>query len=370
MKIKKNTIVLIVVVVAIVGAVFYLESMKASPGISSESLEDEVQEIDLKDGIYPKAPELAGISGYLNTDGEEIKISDLEGKVVLVDFWTYSCINCIRTLPFLTAWDEKYRDKGLVIIGVHTPEFEFEKNAENVKASAEKHGVEYAIVQDNDYSTWRAYQNRFWPRKYLVDSQGYIRYDHIGEGAYEETELKIQELLAEIGQDVDVETEGDGEQFRLQTTPELYAGYGFALNRGQNVGNEQGLQPGQTIEYNVPEEVLPDTIYLNGLWKSNEDDLELAGDEGSIFLAFKAKEVNIVATPSEQGATTMEVFINSQHIDRGSSGADVEFENTKAFVNINYPDLYNVFKGEYGVYVLELRVKGQGFKFNSFTFGG
>lgn len=138
---------------------------------------------------FKLAPELTGISGYINTaDGQKLTLADLKGKVVIVDFWTYSCINCIRTIPYLNAWYDKYADKGLVIVGVHSPEFEFEKNYDNVKTAVEKFGIKYPVVQDNDKGTWNAYQNRYWPHKYLIDDEGYIRYDHIGEGGYADTE--------------------------------------------------------------------------------------------------------------------------------------------------------------------------------------
>jgi len=366
--VKRNIIILIVVFIFVVSSIYYLESMKAgSAKINSVEKEDLNEE--LKEGKYSKAPELVGVSGYLNTDGEQIKISDLEGKVVLVDFWTYTCINCIRTFPYLTEWDEKYREKGLVIIGVHTPEFEFEKEYDNVEAAIKKYDIKYPVVQDNDYATWGAYKNRFWPRKYLVDSEGYIRYDHIGEGSYEETELKIQELLAEIGEDVsDMETTEEGSNLRLVTTPELYAGYGFALSRGQNIGNPEGLIPGQTVLYKVPEEMKKDIIYLDGIWKNNIDNLELTGEEGSIVLDFQAKEVNIVA--DSESDIIMEVFIDGEYVNEEQAGSDVQFSDGKAFVTVNAAQLYNVVNGEYGEYKLELKVMGNGFSFNAFTFGG
>ncbi len=149
-----------------------------------------------KSGQYEIAKEITTPDGYINTSG--VTIGEFVGKkVVLVDFWTYSCINCQRTTPYLNAWWEKYKDKGLVIIGVHTPEFEFEKKYSNVVAAAEKLGIKFPIVLDNDFSTWKAYRNQYWPRKYLIDIDGYVVYDHIGEGGYEETEKKIQELLGE-----------------------------------------------------------------------------------------------------------------------------------------------------------------------------
>jgi len=144
---------------------------------------------------FKRAPEFAETNEYINT--APIKLADLRGKVVLVDFWTYTCINWIRTIPYLVDWNEKYANNGLVIVGVHTPEFEFEKNIDNVKAAVDKFGLKYPLVQDNDKGTWNAYENRYWPRIYLVDTEGYIRYDHIGEGGYAEIEKVIQSLLQE-----------------------------------------------------------------------------------------------------------------------------------------------------------------------------
>ena len=143
------------------------------------------------------APELVGITGWINT--EPFTMEDLRGKVVLVDFWTYTCVNCIRTFPFLRDWNQKYADQGLVIVGVHAPEFEFEKVKENVEEASVKHDLGWPIAQDNDFSTWRAYTNRAWPSKYLIDKDGLVRYAHVGEGAYNTTEQKIRELLWETG---------------------------------------------------------------------------------------------------------------------------------------------------------------------------
>ena len=145
---------------------------------------------------FKKAPNLVGIAHYLNTTPEELT-EKIEDSVVLYDIWTYSCINCIRTLPYITSWDEKYADQGLLVIGIHSPEFEFEKNAENVKIAIEKYGINYPVVLDNDMKTWKAFENNYWPRKYIADHEGNLRYDHIGEGSYHETEKVIQQLLNE-----------------------------------------------------------------------------------------------------------------------------------------------------------------------------
>jgi len=152
--------------------------------------------------LAPAMPEFVGIEAWLNSP--PLTAAGLKGKVVLVDFWTYSCINCIRTLPYITSWDEKYRDKGLVIVGVHTPEFAFEKNRKNVEAALKRHAIRYPVAQDNSFATWNAYSNQYWPAKYLFDAEGRLRNYHFGEGEYVETERAIQSLLAEAGAKADM----------------------------------------------------------------------------------------------------------------------------------------------------------------------
>jgi thiol-disulfide isomerase/thioredoxin len=153
---------------------------------------------EIEKSNFSPAPELQGIASYINTEnGEPIKLADLKGNVVLFDFWTYTCINCIRTIPYLNEWHDRYADQGFVILGVHSPEFEFEKNIQNVQDAVKEFGIKYPVVLDSDHKTWNAYNNNYWPRHYLIDSQGYIRDDHIGEGGYNETEKTIQTLLAE-----------------------------------------------------------------------------------------------------------------------------------------------------------------------------
>ncbi len=152
---------------------------------------------DKNKSTFKKVPELSTIDGYINTEGKIITLESLRGKVVLLDIWTYSCINCQRTLPYLNEWYTKYKDQGLEIVGLHTPEFAFEKLQKNVEEAVQKYNIQYPVVLDNDYSTWNALGNQFWPRKYLVDIDGYIVYDHIGEGSYRETEQAIQKALRE-----------------------------------------------------------------------------------------------------------------------------------------------------------------------------
>jgi len=369
-KSRNRFIALILVLGIIIGAIVILDRFDpTTTGLATSNSDNSILNAELKDGKYPKSPELEGISGYLNTDGEEVKIEDYKGKVVLIDFWTYTCINCIRTLPYLTDWDEKYKDKGLVIIGVHTPEFEFEKKFKNVQNAIDKYGIKYSVVQDNDYKTWGAFQNRYWPRKYLIDSQGFIRYDHIGEGGYEETENKIQELLNEMGEDVaDISVESEQIVTRQQTTPELYAGYDFALSRGQNIGNEGGLKPDKVIDYDQVKDIEINKIYVAGEWKSNPDNLELVGLLGAVILGFVGQEVNIVANSESGNPIDVEVYINGDYILEDEAGEDVEFIDGVALIKVKEPRLYNIFKGKYDVYGLEL-VSTKDLSFNAFTFG-
>ena len=207
---------------------FSQKALNVSPRISSEE----------KAKKYELAKEITTPDGFINTAEQPIIISELIGKkVILIDFWTYSCINCQRTTPYLNSWYEKYKDDGFVIIGIHTPEFEFEKDYDNVKKAVEKFGIKFPVVLDNDYSTWTAYKNKYWPRKYLIDLEGYIVYDHIGEGAYEETERKIQEALEErmvaLNESGEIDEALTKETYVKsgETSPETY--FGSARNNQQ-----------------------------------------------------------------------------------------------------------------------------------------
>lgn len=316
------------------------------------------------------APELAKISGYINTN--PITLADLKGKVVLVDFWTYSCINCIRTIPYLNAWHEKYADKGLVIIGVHTPEFEFEKDYNNVKAAVEKFEIKYPVVLDNDKGTWNAYENRYWPHKYLIDNEGYIRNDHIGEGGYAETEKVIQSLLSEraaymgvnatIDKSISNPENAQSVDFGQIYTPELYFGYQFA--RAQ-LGNPEGFKPDQVVTYTIPENatIAPNRIYLDGDWRNNADHMELQSGEGRIVLSYSAKAVNIVAG----GSGDLYISEDGLNLTGSSRGLDVSEQGA---VSIDGQKLYNlVMHEQYGKHQLVIDVTGKEFQIYTFTFG-
>ncbi len=314
-----------------------------------------------------KSPDLKGISGYINTSQEEID-KRLEGKVVLYDFWTYSCINCIRTIPYLTAWDEKYSDEGLVILGIHTPEFEFEKKYENVVFATDKFGIEYPVIQDNDKEIWNDFQNRYWPRKYIADHEGYIRFDHIGEGAYKETEEVIQTLLKErantIGNVIEEKELVNLDEFRHATfrTPELYFGYKFAEGRNQ-LGNEEGFSKNKNVTYQLPDQFKQHYFYMEGTWKNNNDGMKLVSDSGKIVLNFNAKQVNIVA----DGNATLNIQYDGGMIPEDSRGQDIDSNGN---VVISEPRLYNLIEmNQEGPHEIIIKVLEPDFEIFTFTFG-
>ena len=266
------------------------------------------QQIDKSQFI--KAPEFAQISGYINTpnNNSPITLSSLRGKVVLLYIWTYTCINSIRPMPYIDDWNQKYSNKGLVIVGVHSPEFQFEKNYTNVKDAVQRFGIKYPVILDSDHGTWDAYGNNYWPRYYLIDTQGYLRYDHIGEGGYDQIEKSIRELLAERAalmgaKEISFNTKPTTPikpgslyyvDLRQNTTPEIYIGYNTARTP---LGNPEGFKPDQTVSYSIPSTTnfKPHVVYLQGKWKNNPDNMELQSDTGRIILTYYAKSVNIIA---------------------------------------------------------------------------
>jgi thiol-disulfide isomerase/thioredoxin len=372
------------VVVLIAGFGVYFNSPELNKAASSQQksfvpaaiVEDNgtITRVQIDKSQFKLAPELTKINGYINS--EPITLADLRGRVVLVDFWTYSCINCIRTIPYLNAWHEKYADDGLVIVGVHTPEFEFEKDYNNVKGAVERFGINYPVAQDNEKQTWNAYENRYWPRKYLIDSEGYIRYDHIGEGAYPETEKVIQSLLAErtehsgggvnvtIDQSISNPESAQSVNFGRINTPELYFGYQYAR---EPLGNSEVYKPDQIVKYMIPDDtnnIVPNRIYLAGEWKNNADHMELQSEVGQIVLSYSAKAVNIVAG----GSGNLRILVdNNSHLDDSSMGTDVSEDST---VKIDGQRLYNiVMHEEYGDHQIAIDVVGRGFQIYTFTFG-
>lgn len=359
-----NPLLLGVVVILIVAGVVAIGMFKASPAPDLPILPD--KSVSDKNG-FVKAPELRGLSDYINAE-KSLTLESLRGKVVIVDFWTYSCINCIRTLPYLNDWHEKYSDKGLVIIGVHSPEFEFEKDFENVKKAVEKYAINYPVVLDNDFSTWRAYNNRYWPHKFLVDADGYIRYDHIGEGGYDETEQQIVKLLQERDASVQMDNSqpaADSPDFSKIKTSEVYLGFDFAR---QPLGNPEGFVPNQTVSYSFPASFESNLAYLDGEWENKGGFVKLVSQTGKVALRFSAQKANIVAGGLQESKLTIK--LDSQLVAQINTGSDVVFENGVAIVNVNDQKLYNLVSTiDYSEKLLELDVNGPGFELYTFTFG-
>lgn len=358
----KTAIVLgVAIAAAIAGMSVYLSGFESEPVVPAAPGEP----ID-KSG-FRTAPDIVGIAEYINTTPENLS-QDIEGMVVLYDIWTYSCINCLRTLPFITAWDEKYSDQGLLIVGVHSPEFEFEKDPENVRAAVEKYGIEYPVVMDNDWETWNAFENRYWPRKYIADHEGYIRYDHIGEGAYQKTEEVIQQLLAERATAMNERMPTNGELVDIEAfehtrsrTPELYLGYQLAFGR-QQIGNSEGFRPNNVVEYTAPDTLQTHMFYMEGTWRNGPESMRLESPEGAVHLMYVAKEVNIVAA----GSGTIQVYLDGEPISPEHAGAGVDGHT----VTVSESDLYNIVTSDAaGQHLLELRVSGPGVEIFTYTFG-
>jgi thiol-disulfide isomerase/thioredoxin len=319
----KKVAILILVLAGIAGTIWYLESGKPEQG--SAPVINLNQNSLMKQAKYESAKEITTPDGFINT--EPLKLADLIGqKVVLLDFWTYSCINCQRTTPYLNAWYEKYRDSGLEIVGVHTPEFEFEKEYDNVKRAVEQFDIKFPVVLDNDYSTWQAYNNRYWPRKYLIDIDGYIVYDHIGEGGYEETELEIKKALAEraarLGEAVALDDETvqvAAEKSDQVGSPEVY----FGAGRNSLLASGQPGQVGRQT-FLVPSQVELNKLYLVGEWDISQEYSEAVSAGSEVIFKFRAGKVFMVAssdTPKtvqvyQDGTLVKEVMVNDEQLYR------------------------------------------------------
>jgi cytochrome c biogenesis protein CcdA/thiol-disulfide isomerase/thioredoxin len=244
---------------------------------SSSSLQD-----------FGVAAEFTGISKWINSKPLTIR-RQLRGKVVLIDFWTYSCINCLRTLPHVKAWYRTYRDRGFVVVGVHTPEFAFEHVAGNVQSAVQRLGVDYPVALDNDYGTWNAYKNQYWPAKYLIDRRGHLRYYHFGEGEYDTTEARIRTLLGESAGALPVAAELSDPTPHTVLTPETYLGYQRLARFSQRT-----ITPDEFGDYRFPKRSLqPNELAYDGTWKVAPEEI-VAGLSARLRLSFIARKVHLV----------------------------------------------------------------------------
>ena len=337
----------------------------------------------------PLAPELVDTQEWVNSD--PLTIEGLRGKIVLIDFWTYTCVNCIRTLPYLKVWHSKYADDGLVIIGVHTPEFQFEHDIDNVRQAVADYSVDWPVVQDNNFATWDAFDNRYWPAKYLIDQNGVIRYLHFGEGAYAETEAMIRELLEETGvnvsaitplmapnQDLDFAFKNS---IGAEITAELYGGYErscslYALYSNSYIAAQDYCKSrDQVVEYTDDGSRQTHALYLQGPWHAGKESLTHAREtndyEDYMVLRFAAKSVNVVLTPEKEETFKVLVKLDGEYLNEYNKGEDVVIEDDgRSFLIVDKPRLYAVVEApEYGTYELELSSNSSDFALFAFTFG-
>lgn len=308
---------------------------------------------------FGPAPEFAGISQWLNS--KPLTLQNLRGKVVLVDFWTYTCINCIRTLPYITSWYEKYKDKNFIVIGVHTPEFQFEHDTQNVQNALNQYKIHYPVAQDNDYATWNAYDNHYWPAHYLIDAKGTIRYEHFGEGEYENTEKAIQLLIKEAGMSVQSSlTVEQNPNFRNYQTPETYVGTmrleRFASNEGANGGQQT---------FTLPDSIPQHDFGYAGTWNV-QDEYGESVKNSVLELNFIANKVFLVITP-HSSIDKIIIFLDGKVIGEKQAGADVK----DGFVVLDGARLYNLVNltNDNTNHILKLEFQTPGIKVFAFTFG-
>lgn len=376
--------VTVLVLTAIVGAIALLQSSHRRPasialaGNNASTTSavvplDDVSKsrITEKKKTYKPAVDISTPDAFINSEPFTVK-SLIGKKIILIDFWTYSCINCERTLPYLNSWYSKYEDEGLVIIGVHTPEFEFEQKLENVQRAVEKFGIKYPVVLDNDYSTWSGYGNQYWPRKYLIDIDGFIVYDHIGEGGYDETETKIVELLNErkkmLGENGGVTVNAEKPK-NVDTvhpssvqSPETYLGQ-KRIQYLANIPNQSCLLGSCTYTFSGMTDF--EGYELSGAWKIDAEYATLQKGTGAIRIHFSADKVNLVA--GSDTPVRAKILIDGEVVTTASRGSNVQ----NGIVTFTTHELYNLInlQGNPGDHILEIQFLSPGIAAFAFTFG-
>ena len=359
---------------------------------------DVVTEEDLLNTTHPlegtPAPEFVGIHSWIGSD--PLTLASLQGKIVLIDFWTYSCINCIRTLPFILEWQKKYEPLGLRIIGIHTPEFDFEKDAENVRAAAERFGIEYPVALDNDAETWDAFGVSAWPAKYLLDVDGIIRYAEVGEGGYVAMEQTIRHWLGQAGVDVssvpfepedyhldpEIDRAGRVGDRELARTREIYAGYRknlpfhrFPPPRPWVLYEQfyEGLDTDVSFE-DVPEHE-NQRLYMQGLWHVGPESLTHArateGFEDYLAIKFNAKTVNAVLGHGGDDPYRVKITLDGMPLSPDDADADVRFDDMgNSYLEVDEARMYRLIRtDEYEQHELQISSNSDRFELFTFTFG-
>jgi thiol-disulfide isomerase/thioredoxin len=337
-------------------------------------------------GLVPgaRAPEFAGLEHWLNSEPLTLAGLAAEGRVVLVDFWTYTCVNCLRTLPYLASWHEKYGARGLTIVGVHSPEFDFEQSPENVARAVRDLEVRWPVAQDNAMATWDAFHNNAWPAKYLIGEDGVVLYRHVGEGAYEQTEQAIRAALTAAGHDVRDIPEGGPPPPRLDPaargiTRELYGGYARSYHPLGVYAAQDEYYLGPDLEqlYVDPGPPRrPHQWYAHGLWRNEREAIVHAREtealEDYLAFAFVAGSVNVVMHSAPGGTPYVVVIeIDGRPLAAHEAGADVTFDAAgRSIVTVAEPRMYALVRlPSAGEHELRLRSNARGFAMYAVTFG-
>lgn len=312
-----------------------------------------------------RAPEFVGIESWINS--EPLTMAQLRGKVVLVDFWTYSCVNCVRTLPYLNAWHDAYASSGLVIVGVHTPEFEFERERKNVEAAVARFGIRYPVALDTGYATWEAYRNRYWPAHYFVDAKGDIRYHHFGEGGYAHAEEVIKALLWETGGAPGRENAADALSERVDHekvgTPETYLGFA----RLEYLGSPESVRKDAPRKYTAISEPAANIFYFDGEWELRDDYAIPRAAGASVVYRVVAARANLVMDAGGAPAR-VRVTLDGKPLDAETRGADVDGQSNVIVTEGRMYELFDL-RDAYGTHLLRLEFLDPGVKCYAFTFG-
>ena len=303
-----------------------------------------------------------------------LSMRQLLGQVVLIDFWDYTCVNCIRTLPYVQAWHERYNDKGLTVLGVHTPEFTFAQYESNVERGIREFALTYPIVIDSNYELWKAFANRYWPTKYLVDKEGYLRYSHFGEGYYDETEKMIQDLLRDRDHNVQlpspmnpIRAEDRPGAVCLRASSELYLGHA----RGR-IGNEGGFHEDLVAVYDFPSgELKEEQFYARGRWSSTREYFGSEGNDCRILLKYEAAGVNLVMAARKDIDAIVEIQQDGQPLPPDHATKDAQFRDDQSIIHIDKPRMYQLVDNRsFGSHTLELVIRTPGVALFAFTFTG
>jgi thiol-disulfide isomerase/thioredoxin len=312
------------------------------------------------------APEFTEIAGWLNT--QPLTLKKLRGKVVLIDFWAYSCVNCVRTFPALRQMYARYQPFGLEIVGVHAPEFTFEKSASNVRDAIRRNNLPWPVALDNEMATWAAFDNHYWPHVYLIDAKGDIRFDHIGEGGDELIQTHLRALLRENHATLPAPVDFTEISPTRNMTPEIYAGYQRGSVEG-TVGNPEGYRPGQIVDYaRVASGAIADAgpggkVFLAGRWRATDEYLEAAEDGARLDLRFQARDVFFVA--AAPSPADVRLTLDGKQVIAADVGADA----SNGVVRVSRSDLYRLIAlDRAGEHTLTLTAE-KGFRLYTFTFG-